>query len=488
MRNSTRILSRFFLCLCLLLGSSALCAEACAAMGVKASTPDTAQKDTTVSEAKAPPTKKSEEQAPEAKNTGNAESPQATETSEEAPRSVLAGVVAGGSPLPMAGKDLLGATFNSLFDGSSSTPTLPVILAPGLQGMAVLQDSSTFTSGVPQSGLPSTSIGGLEEALLPIGGMSQSLDGFPPFFGDGEGTDSPTQPTSDGGQALLGTWGAHSSGQNLDLTFFPGGRCLIVANGNRIEGSYAISGNQLSLQFANGQASTLTFRIEGSFLILSDGSRLERQGQPTGTEGGCTPPPPPLPQPQSLEGAWVAGNGQTMIIMMFMNGICGLTVNGQQFFGPYTVQGNTLTVQFNNGKRLETTFSISGDTLRFADGTTLTRQNIQGPGTGTQDPRPVPLPPSTNNPLEGVWAARLPNGVVIAFVFRGNQYFFLNNGQQTETGTFVLNGNRLEYTITSGQSQGQQGVNTWQISGNVLVLTLPNGAQMQFTRQKQQGQ
>ena len=100
----------------------------------------------------------------------------------------------------------------------------------------------------------------------------------------------------------------------------------------------------------------------------------------------------------------------------------------------------------------------------------------------------MPLPPSTNNPLEGVWAARLPNGVVIAFVFRGNQYFFLNNGQQTETGTFVLNGNRLEYTITSGQSQGQQGVNTWQISGNVLVLTLPNGAQMQFTRQKQQGQ
>ena len=58
----------------------------------------------------------------------------------------------------------------------------------------------------------------------------------------------------------------------------------------------------------------------------------------------------------------------------------------------------------------------------------------------------------------------------------------LANGQQLESGIFRLDGQRLEYQTTAGQTAGQQGVNTWQVQGNTLILTYPNGSSLQFTR------
>ena len=281
--------------------------------------------------------------------------------------------------------------------------------------------------GLPGTDVPSMSIGGTKDALSPVGGMpsplNMDMDGFPPFFGDG-GTPQATPP-----QAVP---------------------------------------------------------------------------QPT------PPPAPPAAPPsspgqdmgaQALQGALAANDGKRVLIMMFSNGICGLMFNGQQCYGPYTVQGNRLHIRFNNGQSIDVTFSVQGNTLRFSDGTVLVRQQMpnapaaspipggaqQPGGIGTPQPMPPVTPPASSGnttPLEGVWSTQLPNGAQVVFIFMGNRYRVLTNGQPTEEGTFTLNGNRLEYVTTAGQAAGQRGANTWQCNGVVLVMTLPHGASVQFHRQQ----
>ncbi len=344
--------------------------------------------------------------------------------------------------------------------------------------------------------------GGINDVLSSIGGMAapSTMDGFPPFFNDNGTPQGPGQgSTANGPQALLGTWSAPNGQYVLSMIFQPGGVCALIDKGQQIPGTYQVQGNQLNIRFANGQTLSLTFSIQGDFLVLSDGSRLQRQQnvQPT-------LPQPPLPQPtgQGLEGAWAVSTNQGILMMMFMNGMCGLNANGQQLYGPYTVQGNHLHVQFTNGKTLDVDFTIQGDTLRFSDGTTLQRQQMPAmPGVGQpiQQPMPQPAPqpmpqpgpqptpqpgPGGTTPLEGAWATQMQNGVQIVFVFTGGQYRVLANGQPTETGIFTLNGDRLEYTTTSGQKAGQKGVNRWQINGDTLILTMPDGTSVQFGRQR----
>ncbi|MBQ7585344.1 MAG: hypothetical protein IJU40_03745, partial [Desulfovibrionaceae bacterium] len=322
--------------------------------------------------------------------------------------------------------------------------------------------------------LPAISLQGIEESLLPLSTMEVQDGGFPPFFGD-----SLNETTS-----LLGSWGAHDPGQDLDLIFKPGGSCLLIDHKVSLPCTYAIQEDKLTLNFKNRKPTTLTFKVEGQVLTLSDGSRLIRHKEraevnPTPNPTPITnpnPTPNPLPaSSSSLEGAWVASDGQNMIIFMFMNGVCGLTINGQQFFGYYNLQGQTLNIQFNNGKKLTVNFTIEGEYLKFSDGTTLKRQNMPSP--------PVNHAPASFSPLEGKWGCQLANGVHLNFVFQGNQYFVLGNNQLSEAGTFNLQGNNLEYTITQGPNQGQRGVNTFTIEGQILILTLPNGASIRLQRE-----
>ncbi len=166
------------------------------------------------------------------------------------------------------------------------------------------------------------------------------------------------------------------------------------------------------------------------------------------------------------------------------------------------MQGNHLHVQFAGAKPLDVDFAVEGNTLRFSDGTVLLRQSMpnmpgaqpqQQPGVWGQSQQPVQQPMPGQQPqqigaasqLEGAWGTQLPNGANVVFVFKGNQYRVMTNGQQTETGIFTLSGNRLEYTTTSGQATGQKGVNTWQINGNMLIMTMQNGASVQFRRLQQ---
>ncbi|MBO4312789.1 MAG: hypothetical protein J5838_00695 [Desulfovibrio sp.] len=358
----------------------------------------------------------------------------------------------------------------------------------GILGGQVSAVMSSFGSGIP-----TLNPGGLQDILTAAGGMAapSSMDGFPPFFNDNGTPQGPGQRNvANGPQALLGTWSASNGQYLLSMVFRPGGVCAFIYNGQQVAGTYEVQGDQLSMRLADGQSFTLTFRIEGDFLVLSDGSRLRRQAD------GQQPTMPPKPQPtgQGLEGAWAVSGNQGMIIMMFMNGMCGLNANGQQLFGPYTVQGNHLHVQFMNAKPLDVDFTIQGDTLRFSDGTVLRRQQMPAmPGGGQPiqqqpapqlTPQPGPQQTGGASPLEGAWAAQMPNGAQLVFVFTGGQYRVLVNGQPTETGIFTLNGDRLEYTTTSGQNPGQKGVNRWRLNGDTFIMTLPYGTSVQFGRQR----
>ena len=356
---------------------------------------------------------------------------------------------------------------------------------------------------LPGIGMPVTSMGGVEDGQLPLGGISSfgSKDGFPPFY-----------PGPDSGAAaqnpLVGSWGA----DNLNLRFEASGTCVLEANGRQVTGRWQARGQELLLLFANGQKCRLMYSIQGRMLVLSDGSRLQRKGE---MPASTTSFGPGAQGQAALEGFWAANDGRQMLIMVFMNGICGLNINGQQVYGPYTVQGNHLHVQLSNGKVLDLTFAIDGNSLRFSDGTVLQRQAMpqmpgqQGMPQTPQAPQGMPQAPQTpqvpqpqagpNVPwgpaspapapqaqgasvLEGAWSTQLPNGVQMVFIFKGNQYAVLANGQQLESGIFRLNGQRLEYQTTAGQTAGQQGVNTWQVQGNTLILTYPNGSSLQFTR------
>ncbi|MCR5814543.1 MAG: hypothetical protein K6G15_08655 [Desulfovibrio sp.] len=393
------------------------------------------------------------------------------------------------------GTGLLGKTLDSKLVQGQAKPSLgaepPMLSLPGI-------------------GMPITSMGGVEDGQLPLGGISSfdSKDGFPPFYAGPDQGQASQNP-------LVGSWGA----DNLALHFEPSGSCVLEANGRKINGRWQARGQELVLILPNGQKCRLIYSIQGRTLVLSDGSRLQRRGEMPQSNVAF----PSQPQSQgALEGFWVASDGRQTLVMAFMNGVCGLNINGQQVYGPYTVSGNRLHVQFSNGQVLDLTFAIEGNTLRFSDGTVLARQampqmpaqpqnpqnpqNPQMPQGFPQNPQPQPQPQSPqpqpqagpNVPwgpatpaqapqsdatvLEGAWSTQLPNGVQMVFIFKGNQYLVLANGQQSEAGLFRLQGQNLEYQTTAGQSAGQKGVNTWQLQGNILILTFPNGSSLQFTR------
>ena len=263
------------------------------------------------------------------------------------------------------------------------------------------------------------------------------------------------------------------------FTFHPDGSLLYSDNGQQIGGSYTVQGQTLSFRFSNGFAASLNFQIEGEMLVLSDGARLVRQSQaPQG--------PQPVPVGGSIEGTWAVQDGQNVLIMMFMNGICGFNFNGNQAYGPYTLQGRHLHVQFNNGQTLDVEVTLQGDTLLFSNGTRLQRKAMPNVGGQAAPVVQQPVQPGQvqggATPLEGSWGVLLPNGMRIVFTFTGSTYTVQHNGTTVETGTFRLNGNQLEYTVTSGQMPGQRGVNLWQVQGNTFIMTVPNGSSTQFTR------
>lgn len=213
--------------------------------------------------------------------------------------------------------------------------------------------------------------------------------------------------------------------------------------------------------------------------------------------------------PQALQGAWAGSNGQDTLILMFMGNSCALGLNGQQMAGVWNLNGNRLTMQFQNGKSLSYSAALQGDALILDGNLRLTRQAMPGmppggwPGApqggiwggqqgapqggtwgGGQTPQGAPQQNfSSASPLEGVWSTQIPQGRR-SFRFTGNRYAQLLNGQVVEEGVFqLLPDGRFQYQVTGGQYAGQSGEDRITLNGNSLTVAWPDGTVITFTRE-----
>ncbi|MBO6171604.1 MAG: hypothetical protein J6N67_05535 [Desulfovibrio sp.] len=201
--------------------------------------------------------------------------------------------------------------------------------------------------------------------------------------------------------------------------------------------------------------------------------------------------------PQALQGAWAGSNGQNTLILMFMGNSCALGLNGQQMAGVWNLNGNRLTMQFQNGKSLSYSAALQGDALILDGNLRLTRQAMPGmppqggtwgggqPNGGTWGQTPQGAPQqsfSSASPLEGTWSTQIPQGRR-SFRFTGNRYAQLLNGQVVEEGMFqLLPDGRFQYQVTGGQYAGQTGEDRITLNGNSLTVAWPDGTVVTFTR------
>ena len=77
---------------------------------------------------------------------------------------------------------------------------------------------------------------------------------------------------------------------------------------------------------------------------------------------------------QNLQGSWFGTNGKDSMLLIFMNNMVGMALNGQQIYGNFTVNGNQLVMRFQNGKSLSYNMNLNGDVLVLDNSITLNRQ------------------------------------------------------------------------------------------------------------------
>ncbi len=77
---------------------------------------------------------------------------------------------------------------------------------------------------------------------------------------------------------------------------------------------------------------------------------------------------------QNLQGSWFGTNGKDTMMLIFMNNMVGMALNGQQIYGNFSVNGNQLLMRFQNGKSLSYTMNLNGDVLILDNSITLNRQ------------------------------------------------------------------------------------------------------------------
>ncbi|MBQ9537040.1 MAG: hypothetical protein IJU79_04525 [Desulfovibrionaceae bacterium] len=91
--------------------------------------------------------------------------------------------------------------------------------------------------------------------------------------------------------------------------------------------------------------------------------------------------------PAQLQGSWAGSNGRDTMLLMFRGNMCALGLNGQQISGTWSLQGNTLVLQMQNGKRVTYRVQLQGTSLVLDGSVYLQRQGAPkdsgfGPGSG----------------------------------------------------------------------------------------------------------
>ena len=343
---------------------------------------------------------------------------------------------------------------------------------------------------------------------MPRAGESE----YPPFFGaDSQaqpgtqpgaqpGGQPGTQPAGSGSAELTGTWAA-SDGTTTVIMMFQGNVCCVSYNTERLCGTYTASGGKLTVQFQNGKTFSVTYKVQGNQLILDNGDTiLIRQQMPAAQspapaqQGGNWGGAPAASSGQSIDGTWTGGG----ITLMFQAGQYQVLRGGQVIeSGSYQVAGST--VQFHPAGMGPYVKQLRMDAQAiYLDNQRYDRQGGGSGGNwggapaqqgGNWGGAPAPqgntwgsaAPSGGSTMLEGCWVStNLP--VITTFCFTGNQYR-CTMGNLVETGTFVLQGDQLHYTIVSGSAPGQRGTNRVYVNGNMLSMAFPQGGVAMFRKQ-----
>ena len=321
---------------------------------------------------------------------------------------------------------------------------------------------------------------------LPRAGESD----YPPFFGDDTSSAQPgTQPGTQAGNGaaeLAGTWAA-SDGTNSIIMMFQGSTCCMSYNTNRACGTFTAAGGNLTIQFQNGSVLSFTYKVQGNQLILDNDSILIKQQTPA-------VPSPASPQQgsnwgqavPSIDGTW-SGGGITLI---FQGGQYQVLRGGQVIeSGMYQVSAHAVQFQPSGMGPYAKQLRMDAQAI-YLDNQRFDRQSGGSGGNwgGSSVPQGgnwggAPAPSGVRTMLEGCWVStNLP--VMITFCFSGNQYrCTMANNPVAETGTFVLQGDQLHYTILTGTTPGQQGTNRVSVNNNILSMTYPQGGTAVFRRQ-----
>ncbi len=172
------------------------------------------------------------------------------------------------------------------------------------------------------------------------------------------------------------------------------------------------------------------------------------------------------------------------MFLMFNGNSCTLRMDTMQMAGVYSLAGDTLRMQFQNGSAQSWRCFMDGSAL-ILDGSMRFKRQRQP---GGQPPYGGQFSQQGQFPLEGVWVAQTPQGQLVSQL-QGGRYVYYLNGQPYEQGSFVYYPDgRLQYQTTAGPPAGQRGVNRIVYQGQSFAMYGPNGSCITCQRQASQSQ
>ncbi len=320
---------------------------------------------------------------------------------------------------------------------------------------------------------------------LPRAGESNS----PSSVGDEASTAQPgTQggaQSGNGATELNGIWAA-SDGNTFIIMMFQGNYCCIIYNIDHSCGTYTAAEDKLTIQLQNDRVLNFTYKVQGKKLILDNDTVLIRQHTPSMLF-------PTSPQQgghwntagSSIDGIW--SNGEATLI--FQGGQYQILRNGQIVeSGTYQVSASTVQFQPLGVGSYVKQLRIDAQAI-YLDNQRYDRQGgSSGAGWGgASAPQGntggSSAPAEGSTILEGCWVStNLP--FVRTFCFSGNQYrCTMANNAIVETGSFVLQGDQLHYTVATGNVLGQRGTNRVYINNDMLTMVFPKGGVVIFKKQ-----
>ena len=135
-------------------------------------------------------------------------------------------------------------------------------------------------------------------------------------------------------------------------------------------------------------------------------------------------------------------------------------------FGTYIISDNRIAVKTLDGQR-DVIYCIYNPTNKSLVMTFTSGPNGMGENAAVffNDEDNTPKTNAQVSNVEGVWQTYV-NGQQLVLQFQGNNYYVWLNGQPAEMGSFIIQGNNL----TGTKSTGEKFNNFFQVSGNTLML------------------